>query len=210
MGTLSLPTIGEAVTNADPKIKTALETLNNLLDGSNLVLATKLAGEIPNTKLSQSKFTWYTPKVIATEQTRENTAFGTFTTADQITEVVLPENGLILVGYSAKMKSSISSNGRVALFIGANQLKTPQNAVNEAIILETGYNTVGTTNAGIASSKAEEAFVTTGQILGGGTSPSAVLVFAAAGTYTVSVQVKASSGSVTAKERKLWVATLGA
>lgn len=34
-------------------------------------------------------------------------------------------------------------------------------------------------------------------------------VFAAAGTYDVSVQFKASSGSVTAKNRKLWVQALG-
>ena len=33
--------------------------------------------------------------------------------------------------------------------------------------------------------------------------------FAAAGTYTVSVQFKASSGSVTASNRKLWVWTIG-
>jgi hypothetical protein len=35
------------------------------------------------------------------------------------------------------------------------------------------------------------------------------LVFAAAGTYTVSIQYKSSSGSVTANTRKLWIWTLG-
>lgn len=34
-------------------------------------------------------------------------------------------------------------------------------------------------------------------------------IFAAAGTYDISIQFKASSGSVTAKERKLWVWTMG-
>ena len=34
-------------------------------------------------------------------------------------------------------------------------------------------------------------------------------IFAAAGTYDISVQFKASSGSVTAKERKLWVWSIG-
>jgi hypothetical protein len=33
-------------------------------------------------------------------------------------------------------------------------------------------------------------------------------VFAAAGTYDVSVQFKASSGSITAKSRKLWVSSV--
>jgi hypothetical protein len=36
-----------------------------------------------------------------------------------------------------------------------------------------------------------------------------LLGFAAAGTYNISVQYKATSGSITAKERKLWVAVLG-
>lgn len=36
-----------------------------------------------------------------------------------------------------------------------------------------------------------------------------VVLFAAAGTYDVSVQFKSSSGTVTAKERKLWVWTMG-
>ena len=35
------------------------------------------------------------------------------------------------------------------------------------------------------------------------------MVFAAAGTYDISVQFKASSGSVTVKNRKLWVWTMG-
>jgi hypothetical protein len=42
--------------------------------------------------------------------------------------------------------------------------------------------------------------------VGGGGS---IEVFAAAGTYTIGVKYKATSGNVTAKERKLWVATLG-
>jgi hypothetical protein len=54
--------------------------------------------------------------------------------------------------------------------------------------------------------------VTTGQIVG--TVSAAGLggpcyFFAAAGTYTISIQVKASSASVTIKNRKLWVWTIG-
>lgn len=36
-----------------------------------------------------------------------------------------------------------------------------------------------------------------------------VVVFAAAGTYDISIQFKSSSGSVTVKERKLWVWSMG-
>src|SRR5690349_10367695 len=69
-------------------------------------------------------FTWHTPKVIATEESRESTSFGTLTTADEIKSVVLPENGLLVVGYSAIVKSSVSAAGRAAIFVGSNQLKT--------------------------------------------------------------------------------------
>jgi hypothetical protein len=44
---------------------------------------------------------------------------------------------------------------------------------------------------------------------GGRVGAGPLYVFAAAGTYTVSVQFKSSSGSVTAKVRKLWVSTIG-
>jgi hypothetical protein len=50
--------------------------------------------------------------------------------------------------------------------------------------------------------------VTTGQLLGrnlAATLMGLAVVFAAAGTYDVSIQFKSASGSVTAKERKLWV-----
>ena len=67
--------------------------------------------------------------------------------------------------------------------------------------------------------------VTTGQVVGGrtlvpltGGSPATLSmneasgmcsIFAAAGTYTVEVRVKSTSGSVTMKNRKLWVMALG-
>jgi hypothetical protein len=53
------------------------------------------------------------------------------------------------------------------------------------------------------------AWLTTGEILGSPLEAGMAVVFGAAGTYTVGVKFKATSGSVTAKERKLWVATVG-
>lgn len=192
-------------------------------------LATVINGEIANENLSgtagitranlavESKpVTWYTPKVIATEESRTNVAYGTLTTADEITGVVLPENGLIMVGYMALVKNSVESAGRVAIFLGANQLKTTAGAsppiVQETNLSNVGFNGVGTNGTGLGhGSNAAQAFVTTGMSVGGETAGSSglVAIFAAAGTYTVSVQYKASSGSITAKERKLWVYTLG-
>jgi hypothetical protein len=90
------------------------------------------------------------------------------------------------------------------------------------------------TAAGLVSNTQNSAYtgdVTTGQLLGNaGTSGGGNLiaevggtvstfgsqliggpcfVFAAAGTYDISIQFKASSGSVTVRDRKLWVWTLG-
>src|SRR5882672_5453420 len=85
--------------------------------------AETLEGKFPVTRANlatESKpFTWYTPKIIATEETRENVAFGNLTTADEIASVVVPENGKLLIGYRAHYKSSVGAAGSVALFVGA-------------------------------------------------------------------------------------------
>lgn len=207
MGSFTPPEVGEKNTLADPKVREALVVLDNLTNGED---------KIPNTSLTQSKFTWYTPKVIATEQSRSSTSFGTLTTADEIPNVELAENGLIIVGYLAKFKSSVSEAGRAAIFLGSNQIKKMAAgavpAVQEA-------QTVGTAFAGLSSaysglSQGGEnpgADVTTGQLVhaAGSGIGGVCFLFAAAGTYTVSVQYKATSGSVTAKERKLWAVSLG-
>jgi hypothetical protein len=199
-GTYEIPTEGSPNSTEDPKIKTMLKGVNELLNTEN-----KLGNTIR----------WQTPTVIATEETRENVAFGTLTTADEVKSVVLPANGLFAIGYTAIFKSSVSNAGRAAIFIGANQLKnaaTGAPLVEEIATATTELSTLGTTSSGLSRSNgsAATAFVTTGQILGPGTGGGLTYVFAAAGTYNISVQFKATSGSVTAKERKLWVGVLGA
>lgn len=201
-GTLEIPTIGSANAVADPKVKANFETINNKLNASN---------NIPNTWLAENKFTWYTPKAIATEQTRESTSFGALTTADEITGVVLPENGLIQIGYVAKVKSSVAAAGRTAVFLSANQLKdTGSAAVVESSTGGTGFNTVSTVSTGLTTLEGTAAFVTTGQPVATQVNGGLLTVFAAAGTYAISVQFRATSGNITAKERKLWVAVMGA
>lgn len=216
-GTLLIPEISSANTTADPRIKTAVETLNGLLGASNKIAAAGVENEtITNTQLAAAAkpFDWYTPKVIATEQTRENVAFGTLTTADEIASVVLPENGLIVVGYTAIVKSSVAGAGKVAIFVGANQLKVAGSTVpvvQEGSTVSTGFTTLFTCPKGIVESGGGTSFVTTGQALAESSSTVGGLcyIFAAAGTYAMSVQYKATSGSVTAKERKLWVGVMG-
>lgn len=199
-GTLEVPIVGEPRSTGEPKYNTAVKTLNERLNAENL---------LGNT------LRWQTPTVIATEETRESVSFGTLTTPDEVKSVVLPTNGLLAIGYAAIFKSSVSNAGRAAIFIGANQLKNTATGVplvEEIATATTELSTVATTPAGLSKSagSASTAFVTTGQILGPGTSGGLTYVFAAAGTYNISVQFKATSGSVTAKERKLWVGVLGA
>lgn len=170
--------------------------------------------------------------IIALEEVRTNVAYGTLTTPDQVS-VVLPTDGLIAVAYQASYKESVLGAATAALFVGANQTKVPQvsqaapvtvaahiNSANTYVPLQTFYG-------GLVSAPSGTAYtgdVTTGQALGavgalaaqlGGTNTALTnvggpcLLMAAAGTYTVSVQFKASSGNVSAKDRKLWVWTLG-
>lgn len=212
-GTYEVPAEGSPNTTEDPKIKAFIKGWNESLGAGNKLEGKEIVAEsIKNAQLAAEAkpFDWYTPKIIATEQTRESATFGTLTTPDEITGVVLPENGLIVVGYSAKVKSSVASEGRVAVFLGANQLRNSLSSVQENSTSGTGYNTMGTSQAGISGQAGTEAFVTTGQIVGAGSnSGGPTFIFAAAGTYTVSIQYKAVSGSITAKERKLWVGVMG-
>ena len=223
-----LPGSGEARGAAEGRVGTALarikEAINGGLTNENL---SGTAGITRANLATESKpFTWYTPKVIATEESRTNTAFGKLGTPDEIASIVLPTNGLFLFGYQATWKSSASAAGRAAFFLGSNQLQIasyvgtgpePQEAKSPE---KTPFRPLSTYGEGLKGSSIPGATeygadVTTGQVLGLGPregeigTAGACVVFAAAGTYAISVQFKASSGSVTVKNRKLWVATLG-
>jgi len=164
-------------------------------------------------------------------------AYGLLTTPDRVQSIVLPTDGLIAIGFNAEWKESVAAASRAAIFIGATQLKVwnqtvaaPLQAASEvgadvyAPLASCSLGLVGFAISGVSG-------VATGQIVGGfgdttiaahlevgGTveqiasrMPIAGLcyVFAAAGTYDVSVQFKSSSGSVTVKNRKLWVQATG-
>lgn len=193
--------------------KALREVVNGELDNGNLsgsagITTANLAGEITTAKLSQAKFTWYTPKVIATEETRSNTAFGFLTTEDKIESVVVPTNGLVLIGYSALFKSSSANAGRAAIFLGSNQLKVAL-GTQEAQASEV-FKALNTYPGGLVKTSEQSSFVTTGEALGFETSGGFCVVHRlAAGTYTIGVQFKATSGSVTAKERALSVGVFG-
>jgi hypothetical protein len=206
-GTYEIPTEGSPNSTEDPKIKTMLKGMNEKLDSSN---------DLTSTGISKGFMgRWYPPTVIATEQERENVAFGTLTTADEVKNVVLPENGLIVIGYRAIWKNSVASKGQAAFFIGANQLKIQGSAGAPSVqavegAASTALRALSSGPQGISNGVVEAVnFVTTGQVLTSGGSGGLTLVFATAGTYNISVQFKAAEGKVAVKERVLQVGVIG-
>ena len=157
----------------------------------------------------------YAKSIITTEQTRENAAYGVMTTPDRV-EVVMPENGLIAVGYQASWKQSASGEGAsAALFLGANQLKCLPEAEEGSpsvqackLNMPSGtYTALATCTGGLVTGGPLLAYsgdVTTGQIVGARGKFGICYIFAGAGTYLISVQFKMPIGSVTVKNRKLW------
>ncbi len=175
--------------------------------------------------------------IIATSEARTNTAYGTLTTPDQVTGLVLPTSGLIAVWYQATWQESVAGAARAAVFVGANQLKVQSGGSVVAQAAATSASSasvnspISTAPVGLISVKSafSTADVTTGQVVSVGAQGGAVpatwdaggsvftstdgvggpcYVFAAAGTYTIGVQFKASSGSVTASNRRLYVQAL--
>jgi hypothetical protein len=179
-------------------------------------------------KAALTPITWYPPKAIATEESRTNTSFGTLTTADQISNVELSENGLLLVDYRALWKQSVSTQGqgRAAIFLNETQLKFVRSSsaspeVQEASRVNEGFQTkfglLSSDEVGLVNVSQEgpeyTGDVATGQSTGlqGPSGPFGgfCVIFAAAGTYNVSIRYKALTGSVSAKNRTLRVAALG-
>lgn len=177
------------------------------------VTADKLA-DAARLGLTDSSIVRRGKSIIATTEVRANAAYGLMTTPDRVQNVVLPTDGLLYVAYSALWQESVSSSGKAAIFIGTNQLRVPQNvgvplvqeatmggSVNSDAVLSTSTSGLASLQP-VATPSTE---VTTGQVLRTGSAQ----IWAAAGTYDISVQFLASSGSVTVKNRKLWVWTLG-
>jgi hypothetical protein len=201
-------------------------------------LATATADDIASTAaedlgLSQTGTVRRGAISIPTEQTTTSTAYTTLTTPDQVASVVLPADGLIFVMYRALWKlTGATSPANAAIFIGSNQLvrsnpnSAPSAGVTSGSLPTDGdnYGTVFTTAYArsldrAASETSNSSLVTTGQHHGtpSGTSANefpgwaAVPIEAAAGTYTISIKwnVDATGGTLSVKERKLWVWTMG-
>lgn len=159
-------------------------------------------------------------RIINDEHVRTNTSYGLLTTPDQVENVVLPTDGLIVIAYQALFKSSVQGAGEAAIFIGSNQLKgrQPNTADPTVDSAETVTNAtdrfcaLSTSGEGLVSDNASVSHggeISTGQVISADPGEGGpCYVFASAGTYTVSVQFRATSGSVTVRERKLFVWTM--
>lgn len=161
--------------------------------------------------------------IIGTAGTRTNVAFGALSDGpDQVSGIVLPADGVIVVLFEATWQSTVSAAAAAAIFIGANQAKIAAAGQAAPVVHEqpgpSGFTNsdspLATYSGGLnaVDSGSYSGDVTTGQIVGiqgaahaGASRGGPCYIFAAAGTYAVSVQFKASSGTVTVKNRKLWV-----
>lgn len=155
--------------------------------------------------------------VKAASDSRTNNAYGTLTTADQVSNVVLPTDGLLNIAYLAMWsKDTASATASAAIFLNGVQLKStaaPSPTVQEATISDTDATTgvqwkvLRTNESGLTNIEGAGSYsghVGTGQIL------PFVTVFADAGTYTVSVRFKGTgSSTVSAQSRRLLVWTQG-
>ncbi len=164
---------------------------------------------------------------IAASQSTSASTYTTLSTPDQVS-VYLPTNGLIQVYYHATWQESVLNAGRIGMFLGNTQVVAPIPGFSTPQPVELSYLggagpgvafTVTTTSWGLGMTSNTSSYtgdVTTGQLVaampattdtfvnsrdGGG----AATIFAAAGTYAVAIKFKASSGSVTASNRRLWV-----
>lgn len=221
-----LPTPGDPRGHEETDMRNALAALltefnggienanvaNNTLAADKLVSALREALGLNSTGVVRRG-----KSIAATEHTRASTSYGPLSgtsgvdATDEVRDVVLPTDGLIFVHYTALAKSSALNAGRAALFLNdavvVRPIGTGGFADSEAVFGSTAND------YDFLTSIPNSGLLTIGGAgnQGRGTSPlladGPVLIEAAAGTYDVAVRWRATSGSVTAKERNLRVWT---
>lgn len=186
----SLPEVGELSSTADPKVRTLLNELKT---------------EVNSLAEVQHAVKWYEPKVIATLQSTSSASYTKLSTPDEISGIVVPTNGLLRIGYLAIWSATVNEAGFAALKLNGNPFGTSHPGSR----FET--QSIGTEGRILSTSTSTEASLGNGIIQT--TLPTVAFpmteVFVGAGTFTVSVEFKATSGSVSVKERKLWVEVHG-
>jgi hypothetical protein len=216
---LTPPSIGQPNATEDVDIVNAFSAIQTLVNG-NLDELNLAASTNQRLGLNGSGTVGRGKSVIATSEARANTVYGTLTTPDRVAGVVLPTDGLIAIAVQATWFESVAGAARAAIFLGANQLRVAS-AAGAAVVQEAQTGGTPSTavplhtfGGGLISENASgsSSDVTTGQVAGastGTTQNGICYAFAAAGTYDVTIQFKASSGSVTAVNRRLWAWVVG-
>jgi hypothetical protein len=226
----SLPIPGQPNATEEPKIVTALSQIVaavNAVDSSNIVDGTIAPDDLQSALLdklgaSSASVVRRGQSSIVTQETRTNAAYGLMATPDRVSSLVLQTNGLIVIALQAMMSETTTvGTARAAIFIGANQLKVAASA--GPVVQETAakaatigtFNPVFTTAQGLTVQDSATVYpgdASTGQLVGFSIAGQTGIcyVFAAAGTYDISVQYKTvSTGSVVVSNRKLWAWTVG-
>lgn len=164
--------------------------------------------------------------IIATEESVTSTSYATPTTPDTISNLVLPTDGLIAIWVQVMWKYSVAfATAQAAVFLDSNQVTvatdgtaSPANAEVTNGGLHNTYGEISSFGGGLLAATTIISRSTTGQILGTAdpTSTTApqyrggpMYVFAAAGTYSVSIKYKANAGAVTVKNRILLAHSVG-
>jgi hypothetical protein len=156
-------------------------------------------------------------KINAGVDTFAQAAYAQAPTPDRVQSVVLPTDGVLVIGFVALWKVSVAATCAAAIFLGSNQVQWTRFSIaptaqesSTGAGLGAGYSWLTTTRFGLAGGMvvgADSSLVNTGmtmwspQVADGGL----CYIFAAAGTYDVSVQWKNSAGNLSIKERRLWV-----
>lgn len=156
--------------------------------------------------------------------------YATMPVPDVVEDVVLPADGLLTIGYHGMWKAPYGA--QVTLFLNETEVVMDSGARLRGVYAERAdragvYMPLATSTSGLLNSTPEGTVdyqdpVSTGQVVGlvgWGTSGSAGIerhggmtsVFAAAGTYDVSVRYASlmTPGTIYAKQRKLWVEARG-
>ena len=230
MGQISLqiPQVGQPDSTEDPKVASDLTTIQTVINGN--LDATNLSATLAQSAtVNQAAQTVKGAVNIAGSQSTTSTAYTTLATPDQVTGIVLPANGLLVVGYKALMSVAGTDIGFVGLFLNGVQVTTGGSGAPAAVessvdgstnlghvVSDSSRGLVAMANTGTASSD-----VTTGQLVGAYVSGGGVgsglapggglaVMFASAGTYTVSVRYRVSVNTTTvaAQNRHLWVQAL--
>lgn len=214
MSDIILPRLSQTGSNewddVEANDKAIRDVVNGGLDNDNLSGAAGITRA--NLAALAKPLRWYAPSIIDTEQSRTNTAMGLLETPDEVEEVVLPSGGLIWIMFRARMKSSKEGKGRCSLFLNSTEIRNPHNeaGISKGTDGTDKYDIVyadqNEMKLSTGSGGGEPAPAGTGNLLGG----NGLLVFADPGTYDVSARFNASEGSVTAKERRLYVVVMGA